>query len=527
MADKMNLKIQLDLIDKATRESERVYKSLDKINKKVNQVSKSQKKLSIQTRKTNKYLSKTFKTAGKHAMKFGKVAAGIVAPAVGAMFVKGVKTAVEYENKMAEVSTLTDAKAKDFSRNFESIIESTQKAFGKDQQNVIKALYDGISAGVPATQKAAKAFLKATGKMAIAGATDMQTAGDAITSVQNAFRKKGVSFTFEQISNAMFGAVRAGKTTVTELSASVGQVATMAATTGTSLEEMFGSIAAITSKGVPTVNAVTQVNSALTALISPTKQAQESFEKLGIKGVGKFMSSFKNKKLFNTLKEIDKRLKKTTTSTSEYNTKLYKLFPNIRAYKGVLSLLADDQSKFASAIEATNKNAGQSNTAFEKMKTTALEMDQAYEGMEIAAKNLGKIVLPYWKQFVKNATIQIENLNDAIGAHTDLVTAQKLSKDKSGLIDYEAWGDRLAKRGSDSALADASRIRRLQKRAKEREANLKSGEEKDYGRKDTLTLFLEARGNLPEMQKEQLKTIGQAVGEKLAGPRRKLVPAGK
>ena len=392
MAETMKLNIQLDLIDKATREAQRSIRNLSKINNKVKQLTKNEKKLAAQNKRMNKSFKGMNKSVNFLSGKFAALAAG---GAITGLFVSATKSALQFENKMAEVSTLTKMSAKEFNNNFSKIVEGIQFTFGKDQQNVIKTLYDGISAGVKPTKKAVKEFLTATGKMAIAGATDMKTAGDALTTVQNAFKKKGVVIGFKEISNCMFGAIKAGKTTARELSASIGNVATMAAATGTSIEEMFGSIATITSKGVDTASATTQINAMLTALIKPTKDASKAFEKLGIKGIGKFMASFKRNKLANTLKEIDKRVKASTTSTADYNSTLSRLFPNIRGYKGVLNLLADDQTKFKSSISDTNRALGQSDEAFKKMQTTQLEYDKAMQALSIVGKQIGNSLLPY------------------------------------------------------------------------------------------------------------------------------------
>ena len=116
-------------------------------------------------------ISKSF---NKMAVSFGAL---IGVGAVVNVMKNATKSFLDFEQGMAEVATLTDMSTKQVITNFGGIVEATQTTFGKNQQDVIKALYDGFSAGVPVTKLAAKEYLDAVGKMAIAGVTDMKTAG--------------------------------------------------------------------------------------------------------------------------------------------------------------------------------------------------------------------------------------------------------------------------------------------------------------------------------------------------------------
>ena len=160
MADTMDVKLVYSLIDKAGREVEKAIKQTERLNKGVQKLDKNQKKAQKSTSKFGKALKDAFKGGGKSFDFLNNKIAGLVTGgAITGLFVKGAKSAMDFEQQMAEVSTLTDRSAKGFIQSFTPVVDQIRHTYGKNSQDTIKALYDGISAGVPATQKASKDFL--------------------------------------------------------------------------------------------------------------------------------------------------------------------------------------------------------------------------------------------------------------------------------------------------------------------------------------------------------------------------------
>jgi len=100
------------------------------------------------------------------------------------------------------------------------------KAFGSMPTETAKGFYQAISAGASSVEQATEA-MTAANKLAIGGVTDIETAVDGLTSSMNAYGGEAGSFT--DISDSMFTAVKAGKTTIGELANSIGAVAPLAA----------------------------------------------------------------------------------------------------------------------------------------------------------------------------------------------------------------------------------------------------------------------------------------------------------
>ena len=137
--------------------------------------------------------------------------------------------------------------------------------------------YDVASAGFTKAADAAK-VLKAASLGATGGFSDLNTVGNAATSVLNAYGKSaddamGVIDKFIQTQND-------GKIIVAEYAANIGKVASVAAGLKVPLKELNAAIALSTATGVKADVAFTGLKSALARLAGP--RAQKHFERLGI-----------------------------------------------------------------------------------------------------------------------------------------------------------------------------------------------------------------------------------------------------
>ncbi|GAG19228.1 unnamed protein product, partial [marine sediment metagenome] len=139
-------------------------------------------------------------------------------------------------------------------------IKSLSKEFGEGTETLAKGLYDVLSASIP-TEKALKVLRIAT-ESAKGGFTDTATAVDGITSLLNAY---GLSADHAgEVSDKMFAAVKRGKITFPELAANIGKVAPLAKAAGVGMDELLGSLANLTRKGVKPEQAMTQLRATLT-----------------------------------------------------------------------------------------------------------------------------------------------------------------------------------------------------------------------------------------------------------------------
>ena len=115
-------------------------------------------------------------------------------------------------------------------------------------------------------------FLKIASKAAIGGVTDTETAVDGLTTVMNAFKGQNIDAT--KAADIMFATVKAGKTDFAQLSASLFNVAPLAAAANVKFQDVSAALATLTAQGTPTSVATTQIRAAIQAIIKPSKEMQ-------------------------------------------------------------------------------------------------------------------------------------------------------------------------------------------------------------------------------------------------------------
>lgn len=308
--------------------------------------------------------------------------------------VGGVKEFSEYENKMKEVSTLVDTFKVNMSDLSKDVTYLSSK-WGKGRDGLASALYEAISANVDAAK--ATAFLDTAIKTSIGGVTDAKVAVDGLTSIINAYGMNVEDA--ESVSDSLFVAVRDGKTKFEELANTIGNVSPMAAQLGVDIDTLGGSIATLTLSGQSTSEAVTGLRGVFTALLKPSKDAQEVAKLLGIemsasavqaKGFAGFMDDVRQK-------------------TAGSQSALAKLFPDVQGLNAVMQLTSDQGAKnFNRVLDDMTKKAGSTTDAAEKMKTAlSFKWDKAVQDTKLA---MGDIVT-----FITPAINKVLDLYNAIG----------------------------------------------------------------------------------------------------------------
>lgn len=262
-----------------------------------------------------------------------------------------------FQKAIAEVGTLVNDL--DFPRaKMEQMAESMAATYGIDAKEQAKALYQTISAGFTDVNRAAE-LMDAANKLAIGGVTSTAVAVDGLTTVVNAFAKDNV--TAAQTSDAFFVAIKAGKTTAEELSASIGRLAPTTAAANISMEETLAALAAITTQGIQTSEAVSGMRAAMANLIKPSALAKEEAKRLGIQFDS---SAVRSKGLKGVLDSI-------TTSAGFNEQSFEKLFGGVEGLNAIMALSANGGAKFTEVLGQMGASAGATDEAFNKMTETA------------------------------------------------------------------------------------------------------------------------------------------------------------
>lgn len=307
-------------------------------------------------------LGSVAKVAAGAAVGIGVAAAGVAAASIS--------MAAGFEKGMREVATLTPEVADNFKAMSNDVLELSSR-MGTDAVDSTKALYQAISAGVPAGN--AIEFLEVATKAAIGGVTDTETAVDGLTTVLNAFKMDADDV--GKVADIMFTTVKQGKTDFGQLSGALFNVAPIAKTAGVSFEEVSASIATLTKQGTPTSVATTQIRAAIQGLLKPSADMTAIFNDLGYETAAAAIEA----------KGLQFALDAVRNQAGGDVGQMQKLLGSVEAVSAALGVTGENAEMFAGDLAAMQDAAGASDAAFEEMSKS---FDHQMSVLQTTLKNL-------------------------------------------------------------------------------------------------------------------------------------------
>ena len=324
---------------------------------------------------------------------------------LGAGFtVLSTKLAGDFQKSLLEITTLLK---KDTGETVEDFTKRTLPSLGKELTNVAnmsglaldslaKAKYDIVSAGFSNAADSAKVLEQST-KLAVGGVTSAAAAADILTSALNAFGEGADQA--DEVSDALFTTVRLGKTTITELGASLGQVLPFAKSFNLSLESVGAAMATLTAAGVNTAESTTALKGAIVALESPGKAARDTMKELGIEVK---RSDDGTVDLLETVKQFEGLDPEV----------LSKLIPNVRAQLA-LKTMVNNIGKLDENLGEFQKTTGATETAFDKMLLAFnTQMSILKNNFQTVFIEIGNIIIENVQPFVEDLNTEFKKLNE-------------------------------------------------------------------------------------------------------------------
>lgn len=261
----------------------------------------------------------------------------------------------KFGEAVGEVSTLLDDL--DQMPRIEREAKALAATFGGSPTAQVNAFYQAISAGASNAEEATK-ILTTANRLAIGGVTDIGTAVDGLTTIVNSFGLEAGQA--NEVSDAMFVAMRAGKTTIEELSGSVGRAAALASSAGVSYEELLGATAALTAGGIKTSEAVSGLKAALSNVLKPSGDAQKAAEEMGIQFD---LAALQSQGLQGFLEGV-------TDAAGGNQQAMVELFGGVEGLNAVLALTGGSAETFNQIMLDMGDRSGETEKAFDKMTDT-------------------------------------------------------------------------------------------------------------------------------------------------------------
>lgn len=304
----------------------------------------------------------------------------IPAVSISAALGRATADALNFGDAMAEVSTLLDDVEGNMAQLEQAALDQAA-AFGSNPVDQARAQYQIISAGASDAAEATE-ILTAANRLAVGGVTDVATAADGLTSILNAYGPavEGAA----DVSDTLFVGMRAGKTTISELSSSLGRVAPLAAQAGVEFDQLVATTAALTKGGINTREAVTGVRAILAAVVRPTVEAAEEAERLGLNFNA---AALQSQGFAGFMQEV---VEKTGGSSES----MARLFGGVESLIPALALAGQAGVDFNVIMEQMAQRTGATDEAFARIaESDGFKFRQQLAALTVEGIKLGNVLL--------------------------------------------------------------------------------------------------------------------------------------
>lgn len=339
----------------------------------------------------------------------------IAATALAGALGFAAKEFAEFEKGFTEVVTLLDSQAiQGITGGIDALKEGVidlRAESGQTFDTLNKGLFDLVSAGIAAGD--AIEVLGVAVDLALAGATNTAIAVDGITTALGAFGTE--AGTAEEIAQKFFTAQKAGKTTIEELSRSIGFVASTAAASGVSFEELLASVSAATVAGIRTRSAFTGLRAALSNILKPTADAQAEAERLGVQFDA---AALRSQGFVGLLKEV-------ANSADFTQDSLIKLFGSIEGLNFAQSLVNDNFAKTDNILSSLNDeqelNENFNNAIIAQQSTLAFAFERLGGVISALSTRIGSQFAPALIQLFTGLSTALAGFEDDILGFTQRI----------------------------------------------------------------------------------------------------------
>ena len=330
------------------------------------------------------------------------VASAASAAALGA----SVKLASDYTDAVAKVGTVADLQSVPLEKLRDDMLQlSTETGIGAGE--IADATYQAISASVDTAD--AVSFVGASVGLAKAGFLETADAVDVLTTIINAYGLEASDA--GRLSDILIQTQNDGKTTVNELSQSMGQVIPLASAYGVNIENLAASYAQLTKNGVATAQAGTYLKSMLNELGDSGSDVGEILKSKTGKSFGQLMNDGMS------LGDVLGILNDSVNGDSEA---LAGLWSSSEAGTGALSILSSGVGAFNDELGNMQDSTGNVADALETLSTPSAKAQKSLNAVKNAGIELGSAALeaiaPLLEQLaktVKSLTERFSNLSPA------------------------------------------------------------------------------------------------------------------
>ena len=315
--------------------------------------------------------------------------------------VAATKLALDFDKSMTQIESLVGVAADEVAKMGEAA-KTMATETGKGANEAGEALFFITSAGLRGSE--AMDVLNASLKASAVGLGETKTIADLATSAMNAYGSQNLSAT--AATDVLTSAVRLGKLEASELAGAMGGVIPIASNMGVGFDQVGAALAAMSKTGTNAANGATQLNAILTAIATPTAQAEDAFNKMGFT-TDSLKETLAEKGLMGTLSMLKQGLDATGQEFTD-------IAPNVRAWKGVLDLTGASMNDNIALFDEMTRATGATDEAFQKTSQSAsFQFTKGMATMKNSLMEIGQIILPAVVKGVSKLSNFIKGLADS------------------------------------------------------------------------------------------------------------------
>jgi TP901 family phage tail tape measure protein len=276
-----------------------------------------------------------------------------------------------------------------------------------------KAAYDVASSGFASAGEATQ-VLRAASLGAKGGFAELNDVVSAVTGVLNAYgtsadQATNIVDTFLQTQND-------GVITVRQYAAEIGNVASIAAASGVSLQELNAAIATATLRGVPVAQTFTGIRQALSSIIKPSEQAKDLARALGL---DYSVAALQTKGFAGVLADVQAK-------TGGATDKLAVLLGSVEAQAAIQPLLNDRLVKYNELLGKQAQSSGAAAAAAKiNAETISGGLAQIGNGFSNLATTLDKSLKPVFAGLIASLNDILTKLQQVSALSPEKVTARE------------------------------------------------------------------------------------------------------
>lgn len=314
----------------------------------------------------------------------------------GAVLGGATVLASNFQDSMAKVNTIADTSQVSLGDLSAQILDLSNET-GIGANEIANATYDAISAG----QNTADAvnFVNNATSLARAGFADTGASIDLLTTILNAYGMEATEVS--RVSDILINTQNRGKTTVAELSSSMGKIIPTANSMNVSLEQISAGYSIMTAKGIATAESTTYMNGMLNELGKSGTDVSDALKEKTGKSFQDLMAD--GKSLGDVLQILKDYADETGVGFND-------LWGSSEAGKAAITLLSDGVDSFNNEVQSMNNAVGSTSDALGKLETPSQKAKVAITQIKNSGIELGNAILSSIAPLIDKLAKGIEKL---------------------------------------------------------------------------------------------------------------------